>query len=74
MGQALNNQPRSLSPLVLLFGISKVSMAKRSFRNWIWTINNGESHTAWPFRLCKTTVLRLIAGSKTVDAGHIMLM
>ncbi|EBP4971672.1 spermidine/putrescine ABC transporter ATP-binding protein PotA, partial [Salmonella enterica] len=76
MGQSkkLNNQPRSLSPLVLLSGISKSFDGKEVISQLDLTINNGEFLTLLgPSGCGKTTVLRLIAGLETVDAGHIML-
>lgn len=76
MGQSkkLNNQPRSLSPLVLLSGISKSFDGKEVISQLDLTINNGEFLTLLgPSGCGKTTVLRLIAGTETVDAGHIML-
>ncbi|EBK0840305.1 spermidine/putrescine ABC transporter ATP-binding protein PotA [Salmonella enterica] len=75
MGQSkkLNNQPRSLSPLVLLSGISKSFDGKEVISQLDLTINNGEFLTLLgPSGCGKTTVLRLIAGLETVDAGHIM--
>lgn len=77
MGQSkkLNNQPRSLSPLVLLSGISKSFDGKEVISQLDLTINNGEFLTLLgPSGCGKTTVLRLIAGLETVDAGHIMLI
>ena len=76
MGQSkkLNKQPRSLSPLVLLSGISKSFDGKEVISQLDLTINNGEFLTLLgPSGCGKTTVLRLIAGLETVDAGHIML-
>ncbi|MKC98917.1 spermidine/putrescine ABC transporter ATP-binding protein PotA [Salmonella enterica] len=76
MGQSkkLNKQPRSLSPLVLLSGISKSFDGKEVISQLDLTINNGEFLTLLGPSSCgKTTVLRLIAGLETVDAGHIML-
>ncbi|EMX6411292.1 spermidine/putrescine ABC transporter ATP-binding protein PotA [Salmonella enterica] len=76
MGQSkkLNKQPRSLSPLVLLSGISKSFDVKEVISQLDLTINNGEFLTLLgPSGCGKTTVLRLIAGLETVDAGHIML-
>ncbi|ECG5565688.1 spermidine/putrescine ABC transporter ATP-binding protein PotA [Salmonella enterica subsp. enterica serovar Choleraesuis] len=76
MGQSkkLNNQPRSLSPLVLLSGISKSFDGKEVISQLDLTINNGEFLTLLgPSGCGKTTVLRLIAGLETVDAGRIML-
>ncbi|ECE0376808.1 spermidine/putrescine ABC transporter ATP-binding protein PotA [Salmonella enterica subsp. enterica] len=76
MGQSkkLNNQSRSLSPLVLLSGISKSFDGKEVISQLDLTINNGEFLTLLgPSGCGKTTVLRLIAGLETVDAGHIML-
>ncbi|EBL1932046.1 spermidine/putrescine ABC transporter ATP-binding protein PotA [Salmonella enterica] len=76
MGQSkkLNNQPRSLSPLVLLSGISKSFDGKEVISQLDLTINNGEFLTLLgPSGCGKTTVLRLIAGLETVDTGHIML-
>ena len=76
MGQSkkLNKQPRSLSPLVLLSGISKSFDGKEVISELDLTINNGEFLTLLgPSGCGKTTVLRLIAGLETVDSGHIML-
>ncbi|EBK3006735.1 spermidine/putrescine ABC transporter ATP-binding protein PotA [Salmonella enterica] len=76
MGQSkkLNKQPRSLSPLVLLSGISKSFDGKEVISQLDLTINNGEFLTLLgPSGCGKTTVLRLIAGLEAVDAGHIML-
>ncbi|EBL0544054.1 spermidine/putrescine ABC transporter ATP-binding protein PotA [Salmonella enterica subsp. enterica serovar Carrau] len=76
MGQSkkLNKQPRSLSPLVLLSGISKSFDGKEVISQLDLIINNGEFLTLLgPSGCGKTTVLRLIAGLETVDAGHIML-
>ncbi|EAR5999879.1 spermidine/putrescine ABC transporter ATP-binding protein PotA [Salmonella enterica subsp. enterica serovar Poona] len=76
MGQSkkLNKQPRSLSPLVLLSGISKSFDGKEVISQLDLTINNGEFLTLLgPSGCGKTTVLRLIAGLETVDTGHIML-
>ncbi|EBY6471684.1 spermidine/putrescine ABC transporter ATP-binding protein PotA [Salmonella enterica subsp. enterica] len=76
MGQSkkLNKQSRSLSPLVLLSGISKSFDGKEVISQLDLTINNGEFLTLLgPSGCGKTTVLRLIAGLETVDAGHIML-
>ncbi|EFS8879684.1 spermidine/putrescine ABC transporter ATP-binding protein PotA [Salmonella enterica] len=76
MGQSkkLNKQPRSLSPLVLLSGISKSFDGKEVISQLDLTINNGEFLTLLgPSGCGKTTVLHLIAGLETVDAGHIML-
>ncbi|EHZ4098946.1 spermidine/putrescine ABC transporter ATP-binding protein PotA [Salmonella enterica] len=76
MGQSkkLNNQPRSLSPLVLLSGISKSFDGKEVISQLDLTINNGEFLTLLgPSGCGKTTVLRLIAGLETVDTGNIML-
>ncbi|CAM6195039.1 spermidine/putrescine ABC transporter ATP-binding protein PotA [Citrobacter sedlakii] len=76
MGQRkkLNKQPRSLSPLVLLSGISKSFDGKEVISQLDLTINNGEFLTLLgPSGCGKTTVLRLIAGLETVDSGQIML-
>lgn len=76
MGQSkkLNKQPRSLSPLVLLSGISKSFDGKEVISELDLTINNGEFLTLLgPSGCGKTTVLRLIAGLETVDSGLIML-
>lgn len=76
MGQSkkLNKQPRSLSPLVLLSGISKSFDGKEVISELDLTINNGEFLTLLgPSGCGKTTVLRLIAGLETVDSGRIML-
>ena len=76
MGQSkkLNKQPRSLSPLVLLSGISKSFDGKEVISQLDLTINNGEFLTLLgPSGCGKTTVLRLIAGLETVDTGHIKL-
>ncbi|WP_336221473.1 spermidine/putrescine ABC transporter ATP-binding protein PotA [Citrobacter amalonaticus] len=70
----LNKQPRSLSPLVHLSGISKSFDGKEVISQLDLTINNGEFLTLLgPSGCGKTTVLRLIAGLETVDSGHIML-
>ena len=76
MGQSkkLNNQPRSLSPLVQLAGIRKCFDGKEVIPQLDLTINNGEFLTLLgPSGCGKTTVLRLIAGLETVDSGRIML-
>ncbi len=72
MGQSkkLNNQPRSLSPLVLLSGISKSFDGKEVISQLDLTINNGEFLTLLgPSGCGKTTVLRLIAGTKPLMPG-----
>ncbi len=72
MGQSkkLNNQPRSLSPLVLLSGISKSFDGKEVISQLDLTINNGEFLTLLgPSGCGKTTVLRLIAGPKPLMPG-----
>lgn len=76
MGQRkkLNKQPRSLSPLVLLSGISKSFDGKEVISQLDLTISNGEFLTLLgPSGCGKTTVLRLIAGLESVDSGQIML-
>ena len=76
MGQRkkLNKQSCSLSPLVKLAGIQKGFDGKNVITDLSLTINNGEFLTLLgPSGCGKTTVLRLIAGLETVDAGHILL-
>ena len=76
MGQSnkLNTKSRSLSPLVQLVGIRKDFDGKTVISDLDLTINNGEFLTLLgPSGCGKTTVLRLIAGLESVDAGHIHL-
>lgn len=76
MGQSkkLNTQPRSLSPLVQLAGISKSFDGKTVISDLNLTIKNGEFLTLLgPSGCGKTTVLRLIAGLENVDTGRIHL-
>jgi len=70
----LNTQSHSLSPLVQLAGIQKAFDGKTVISDLSLTINNGEFLTLLgPSGCGKTTVLRLIAGLETVDAGAIRL-
>ena len=76
MGQSnkLNTKSRSLSPLVELVGIRKDFDGKTVISDLDLTINNGEFLTLLgPSGCGKTTVLRLIAGLESVDAGQIHL-
>ena len=76
MGQSnkLNTKSRSLSPLVELVGIRKDFDGKTVISDLDLTINNGEFLTLLDPSGCgKTTVLRLIAGLESVDAGQIHL-
>ncbi|PDO88140.1 spermidine/putrescine ABC transporter ATP-binding protein PotA [Kosakonia pseudosacchari] len=70
----MNTQSRSRSPLVQLAGIRKSFDGKNVISDFNLTINNGEFLTLLgPSGCGKTTVLRLIAGLESVDAGHIHL-
>jgi len=70
----LNTQTRSRSPLVHLEGIRKGFDGKNVISDLDLTINNGEFLTLLgPSGCGKTTVLRLIAGLESVDAGYIHL-
>ncbi len=70
----MNTQSRSRSPLVQLAGIRKSFDGKNVITDFNLTINNGEFLTLLgPSGCGKTTVLRLIAGLESVDAGHIRL-
>ncbi|EMH4161399.1 spermidine/putrescine ABC transporter ATP-binding protein PotA [Pluralibacter gergoviae] len=76
MGQSkkLNTQPRSSSPLVQLAGIRKSFDGKTVISDLNLNINDGEFLTLLgPSGCGKTTVLRLIAGLESVDAGRIHL-
>lgn len=76
MGQRkkLKKQPRSHSMLVNLAGVAKRFDGKSVISDFSLTINHGEFLTLLgPSGCGKTTVLRLIAGLETVDAGQITL-
>lgn len=70
----MNTQPRSPSPLVQLAGIRKSFDGKTVISDLNLNINDGEFLTLLgPSGCGKTTVLRLIAGLESVDAGRIHL-
>jgi len=72
--QTLNTQTGTLSPLVLLSGISKSFDGKIVIDDLNLSINDGEFLTLLgPSGCGKTTVLRLIAGLENVDNGQIHL-
>ncbi|ABP60318.1 spermidine/putrescine ABC transporter ATPase subunit [Enterobacter sp. 638] len=70
----MNTQLGTVSPLVLLSGISKSFDGKIVINDLNLSINNGEFLTLLgPSGCGKTTVLRLIAGLESVDNGQIHL-
>lgn len=70
----MNTQSHLPSPLVQLTGIRKAFDGKAVIPDLSLTINHGEFLTLLgPSGCGKTTVLRLIAGLETVDAGAIIL-
>ena len=70
----MNTELGTVSPLVLLSGISKSFDGKIVIDDLNLSINNGEFLTLLgPSGCGKTTVLRLIAGLESVDNGQIHL-